>query len=143
MHLLIRISIFTFLIIQIHSCCLTVSCDLVEPTLNLRLMRDGKNAVYGPDAFISDDSIHLYLLDSLRPYTGFYKFEREEILQFTVYEGEQYFLEIPGILADTFAVQTGVVVNGGCCKGIFLAEVRRNGEIFCEGECGVVLEIEI
>ncbi len=106
-------------------------------------MRDGKNALFGPDAFIPVDSIHLSILEPLRPYPGSYIFEREEILHFIVREGEKYLLEIPGILADTITAKTETDDNRGCCKGINVIDVRINSEVICVDDCEKVIEIEI
>ena len=138
---LIKIIAGLLLILTINSCCFTVACDLTEPSLQLRIMRDGKNALFGLDAFIPVDSVRLFILEPLGPYYGSYISDSEEILHFIVYDG-QYLLEIPGILADTFTVNT-VKDTKGCCNSVHVVEVKRNGEVICADDCEMVLEIEI
>jgi hypothetical protein len=143
-HLFIRFFPALFLLLTISSCCLAIACDESTPSFNLRLIRDGKNAVFGPDAFISVDSIRFSrIIDSSLIEGGFREYPDNGFLQFKIWKEGQYLLEIPGLVADTIIARLEEN-DEGCCINTVVIDVRRNGVIICEENCEEeVIEIEI
>lgn len=111
--------------------------------MQLHLLRDGKNAVYGPDSFINKNGIRAFVLSSsaLEEYVDF--IDTFQSVGIFIQDGFPVILEINGVRADTFAITTVVTDTDGCCTGYQVTSVLRNGVLICEGTCEEIINIEI
>ena len=110
----------------------------------IRLVRDGKNAVFGPDAFIDPEGIRLFT-----PFPGYPDFDYPILLidstqSISMYltPGNFQILSFPGS-SDTLTSTTIVTHMSECCATYKVATVQWNGQEICTNDCGEVFEIEI
>src|SRR4030095_6067198 len=122
--------------IFLHLSCL--NCRLTECLGNggfiqLRLVRNGQNALFGSSAFIEKDSVRSFVLTS---------FEFESPVEFldtfqsiSLYSevGFPVILDINSIRTDTFSVTTKEISKSDCCTDYSITSISRNGMIICEG----------
>ena len=129
-----------------YGCCRIDECE--EPTgyFKIRLMRDGKNALYGPDAILTKSSIHLTTVNSLPGQEDYIAFnDAAETIEFSVHEYTSSFLKLSSIRTDTFTITTDFIdTNKSCsCVDYMVTTVSRNGVVLCTGLCEDVIDIEI
>ena len=124
--------------------CNKVECKLNSAYVELRLLRDGKNAIFGPDAFISRDSIKYSNLDpdGSKAYPVTFNDSTQTIKLFIedIYE---YKLELGSIRTDTIEGITSIIDYDKCCATYELKYVYINGEIVCFDDCEEVVEVGI
>lgn len=142
LHLLFKAIAF-YLLITLVGCCLAVACDYIPTSVTLRIMRNGKNALYGPDAFLTKSDLkHIIIVGQN---TEEENIEFDDSLQtITLYVSMQSpaILEIKNVSSDTISI-TSEIDRQGCCDSPQITSVLRNGEVICEGLCAEIIELEI
>lgn len=124
-------------------CCNKADCDINGGYFQIRLLKDGKNALFGPDAFIVEDSISIYHLDHPEIESYFDLSDTLQTIQFWVEERSPIVLKLNSTRLDTFSVTTKVMDNR-CCPIIEVTSLIRNGQIICTEECeDLVIGVEI
>ena len=124
--------------------CNLVRCEQNGDYVQLRILREGKNAVFGPDAFIARDSIMYSNLDlpgSEALQIIFH--DSTQTIKFFIKDIYKYQLELGTFRTDTIEGITSVVSHGKCCVDYELKYVYINGEIVCFEDCGEAVEVEI
>ena len=131
----------------LNSCspCGLADCDRHADLITIKLLKDGENAVYGPDATISKDSFRYYIIyDSSIEYEGRPIFlDIEQALEIYIYADYLTILEINGIRSDTFSITTQITSLTECCRSYTTTSTFHNGNIICTGECDGILLVEI
>ena len=140
--LLIRSSILSLLLLCIAGCCSLADCR-EGFDLEFRLVRDGKNALFGPDAFIHHDSISYRRATSTGDGNFIYFNETNQTVFLFTFLETDYVLDIEGIREDTISITTEILSDKGCCPAIQLSIIRRNGIVICNQNCTEIVEIEI
>jgi hypothetical protein len=126
--------------------CQRIRCAGNGGYVNVRLMRDGKNAVFGPDAFIDHVSLQLYTPIEYNDYPDltysiqFVDSTQSIILYLT--SGPPQILTFPGS-SDTLTSTSVITHMGECCSTYKLSSLYWNEREICIDECGNVMEIEI
>lgn len=140
--------VFASLILIQFSCsyCQRVRCSGYGGDVNIRLVRDGKNAVFGPDAFIDHDSLRLFSPINYRDYPDFnysitFVDSTQSIIVYLTTTLPQI-LTFPGS-SDTLTSTSIITHMGECCATYKLSSVQWNGQEICIDECGNIIEIEI
>ena len=106
-------------------------------------MRNQVNALFGPDAFLNQDSIHTYLAYSPGVTTPVeYRFEDQTISLF-IAEGAPVVLEINNTIQDTFSIQTTLFGWDDCCQFFRPDTVFMNDLVICSGFCSGPIDLEI
>ncbi len=120
----------------------TVDCVGNGDYARIRLVRNGMNAIFGPDAFIDRDSIRILHPDhNLPTYVVIYVDSTQSLtLYLTPYQ--PLILASPGRM-DTLTCTTEVTDMNDGCKSYKLSSVQWNGQEICTDECGHLIEIEI
>ena len=125
------------------SYCNRVRCDSNGGDIQVRLLNNGENAVFGPNAFVHRDSIRYFALADPQYKLSIGFIDEEQVLGLSLNADVDYILEIKGIRSDTFSLTSTVTAMSECCKSYEVTSVSRNGEIFCTGICDGILNIEI
>ncbi len=132
---------FTILLLQI-SCI----CDCVENGgyIKLKLIKNGHNALFGPDANINRDSIQLFMQNN-NGYEEFISFN-DSTKTIDLFIGNQlkYVLRIDNIRTDTIIGSTVVSGTGQCgCSSYQFSNVKMNGQIICQDGCDEIIEVQL
>ncbi|MBL0007653.1 MAG: hypothetical protein KA166_00975 [Saprospiraceae bacterium] len=119
-----------------------VDCERPYHFAEIRLVRDGKNAVFGPDAFIDRDSILI-----LSPDPRYLNFkvtfiDSTESMIINIFPNFPIILETPGHL-DTLTCTTIITDRSECCVQYSLSSIQWNGEDICSENCADILDIQI
>ena len=144
---LFRFFLATMLLIHIScSNCQRIRCSGDWGEINVRLLRDGKNAVFGPDAFIDHSKLLLFSPISYNDYPDL-KYtitfvDSTQSILFYVNPSLQQTLTFPGG-SDTLTSTSIITHMGECCATYKLSSVQWNGQDICVDECGNIIEIEI
>lgn len=140
---LFKITTGVFLI-TLTACCLAYECDYGSGDLTFRLMRDGKNALYGPDAFLTKADVHQIFLHGPMNEEGYIVFDDSlQTIEFYASTEQNAILQIENITSDTISITSELVSKQRCCDEYQITGVLRNGEVICEGLCEGIIEIEI
>ena len=137
--------VITLLIcISISSCCNLSECIEDGGLIKLRLLRNNKNVLYGPDAFIHQNSVRHFVLSDAELENQVEFIDSLQAIQIFVPTGFTSIIEIAGLGSETFNVTTEVLGDDNdCCHTYRLNSVLRNGQVICTGECEEVIDIEI
>lgn len=128
-----------------NSCnnCRLVECAGRTGIIEIRLMRNGQNAVFGPSAFLDRDSIRYFITEPLeRDFIIGYP-ESTQTISLFMDEGNEHILQISNIRTDTFVSYMELTGMGECCPMYEFTSVTRNGQIICNLNCQEIIEIEI
>ena len=109
----------------------------------IRLLRNGNNVLYGPDAFVDHDSVKHFVLSDFKLENPITFIDTFQSVYFFIPEGFPSIIEINGVSSDTFRITTEVIEVNDCCKGFQVTSVIRNGIVICTGECEDVIDVEI
>ncbi len=104
--------------------------------INIRLMHNGANAVFGPQAYIDQDSVELspdYLLFFMESSQSLLVSLKPNTPVIMTYTGE----------IDTLTCTTNILSPNDCCNNYSLATVHRNGKLICSGNCEDIIDLEI
>ena len=146
MKFLICLFTFAFLGFTALSCnnCRLVDCAGSTGTIQLRLMRNGQNALYGPEAFINRDSLRYFINEPIeRDYIIGFPENTQSITLF-MEEGLEHILQISNIRTDTLVSTMEVTDMGECCHLYEFMNVTINGQVICDHQnCEDIIEIEI
>ncbi len=130
------------IVITLTGCCLTIECGYNDGNLKFRLMRDGKNALFGPDAFLTQEDLKLIIGSSHED--GYIQFDTSlQAIQVYVFTNPTTILEIENISSDTISITSEKVSNKGCCDEYRTTGVLLNRVMICEGACEGVIVVEI
>ena len=132
------------LLLAISGCCLSVDCDYGSGPIQLRLVRDGKNALYGPDAFLTKDDLkHMKMVgtDLVEDYIAFN--DSLQTIELYVFLETPSLLQIENITTDTISITTDLHSKKGCCDEYLITSVLNNGNIICEGLCQEAIALEL
>jgi len=124
------------------SYCNRVDCDRRNSTVQIRFTRNGQNAIFGPDAFISRDSIQYYITE---PYASDFPItfhEDSQSVGLPIGGSLEYILQLSSIRTDTFIGTWTVIGMTECCAQYDLTNVHMNGQVICY-HCFEIIEIEI
>ena len=124
--------------------CNRVECKPNGEYVEMRLVRNGKNAVFGPDAFISRDSIKYSNLDPAGTEAYAVRFiDSTQTIKLFIEDIYEYRLELGSIRTDTIVGITSVIDSDKCCATYELKYVYLNGEVVCFDNCGEVVEVSL
>ena len=140
---LLKLILVFALLFHLACKCRLVDCVENAGHVQLQLMRDGKNAVYGPDAYIEKDAIKIFILSEPLLDDEVTYLDDEQALSIYIREAFPVILEINGIRIDTFSLTTEIDEIGECCTSFLVTSVHRNDQIICEGECAEIIQVEI
>lgn len=134
-----------FLILLLYSgcTCLKVDCKENGGFVTLRLLRNGNNVFYGPDALSEKDSVKHFVISDFKLENSVYFLDTFQSVYFFIPEGFPSIIEINGISSDTFRITTEVLDMDECCTGYRVTSVLMNGIVICIGECEEVIDVEI
>jgi hypothetical protein len=128
--------------------CARIRCEGSENHVYIRLIHNGKNAVFGSDAFIDRDSIRLFIPVSI-PGINYPDIEfpityvdSTQSLRLSLSAGHSQFLSYPGSI-DTFYGNYSVTQWTECCDRHMLVSLLWNEEKICTDGCEDVIEIGI
>lgn len=139
--LLPALSILFF--ISCDNICLKVECDGRTEFVEFRLMRNQVNALFGPDAFLNQDSIHTYLAYSPGVTTPVEYKPEDQTISLFIAEGAPVVLEINNTIKDTFSIITTLIGMDDCCLFYRPDTVFINDSVICSGFCYLPIDIEI
>ena len=125
--------------------CHRIRCEQHIDIVQIRLLHDGKNAVFGPDAFIARDSISLYTPlgpDYPDQYYTIDYIDSTQSLSLSLKPGRLQILAFPGNV-DTLVGNYTIYHSNDCCPPYELTAILRNGEQICSNDCEEVIEIGI
>ena len=135
--------------VNLTSCedCRYQDCRPAGDYVELRYVRDGKNALFGLDAFIDKDSIDFELLgggfsESIYVAPVYFN-EENQTLGILLEDPYKYRLRLGSVRTDTLEGIASVFDYEHCCAQYELKYVYVNGEIACLEDCGEVVEVEI
>lgn len=133
------------LLLSLSGCCNLADCDEPFGYVKLRLLKDGQNVLFGPDALITRDSLRHYTLSGLSEFEEYIDYwDSLELFGIYIDENHPSILQIGTIRTDTFSITTEAGPKGHCgCMGYEVTSVLRNGEVICTGVCEEVIEVEI
>lgn len=119
-----------------------VDCERRLHYAEIRLVHDGKNAIFGPNAFIDRDSILI-----LSPDPRYLNFkvtfiDSTESMIINIFPNFPIIMESPGRL-DTLTCTTIITDRSECCVQYSLSSIKWNGEELCSDDCTEIFEIEI
>jgi hypothetical protein len=124
--------------------CARIRCEGYQYPIEIRLMHNGKNAVFGLDAFIDRDSIRLFVPNNNYPDTEFaitFSDSAQSIrLSLDVLPAQ--FLAFPGSI-DTLVGNYLITNPTECCARHNLVSVLWNDKELCKDGCEEVINIEI
>lgn len=144
MKLFLTIIIISFVTLIINGCCSTHDCASPIGFFKIRILQDGKNVLYGPDAILTKSSIHLTTDSSLPGQEDYILFnDSNETIEFGVHEYAPAFLKLSSIRTDTFTITTEAGPEKCGCANYTVTSVSRNGVIICTGLCEDVIVIEL
>src|SRR5688572_14319370 len=81
-------------------------CDGRTEFVEFRLVRNQVNALFGPGAFLDQDSIHTYLAYSPGVTTPIEFIQEDQSISLFIEEGAPVVLEINNTMRDTFSIIT-------------------------------------
>lgn len=142
---IIIILTLTFVLILTPGCdnCNYNKCKLNGGFVELRLLRNGENAVFGPSAFIDQNSIQYSNLKPTDPAALIDFNDTSRSIKLFIEDIYSYELTLGSVRTDTLSGITTVVDYDGCCPFYELVTIYWNGEEICINECGGIIEIEI
>lgn len=132
------------LLLTISGCCLSVDCDYGSGPIQLRLVRDGKNALYGPDAFLTKDDLkHMKMVgtDLVEDYIAFD--DSLQTIELYVFLETPSLLQIENFATDTISITSDLHSKEECCDEYHITSVLNNGNVICEGLCQGAIDLEI
>ena len=139
--------ILFFFILTFLSCndCNLADCKPNGRFINLRLMKAGKNAVFGPDAFIELDSIFYYSGSFSEGSATYHAFANEDGQSITLFleDYSQYMIDLGSFGTDTFAAKILIINHEDCCPVYGMESLYWNGDKVCDHDCGSVVEVEL
>ena len=134
--------ILTILSLLWNGCCET--CEPDYRIVQLRLMRNGVNAVFGDNAILERDDIRTYNQSFHETERRVIYKEDDQAIWITVDQDFPLILEMGIINQDTFSITLEPMIIEECCTYYRTSSVIMNGEVICTvGECDEVFEIEI
>jgi hypothetical protein len=144
-----KASLFPLLAIVLVLCvlpscdnCHEIYCQLNVTHFRFTLLKNGEDAVFGPNAIIASDSIHAYALSD--PGTERFVGRSDSLRFLSLYLGSSpIVLEVNGMPNDTFSFTSQIVEVGECCVTHEVTSILRNGQVICAGICEEIVEIEI
>ena len=123
-------------------CCKKADCYEQLDFIQLRLMKDGENAVGGVNALIDRDRIQYYPLDNqFRGYPVIYEKELNLFSLVLVAETD-YLLVLDDYTTDTISMEGFQGEEGVCgCFNFIVTKVIYNDDVVCNNVCeqGVVV----
>ena len=138
---LVIIILFCVLLIQASCIC---DCKENGDYIKLKLVKDGHNALFGPDASINRDSIRFFAQNNLG-YDEFISYnDSTKTMDLFVVDQLDYILKIDNIRIDTFIGTTIVTSTGQCgCSSYQFLNVKMNGQIICQNGCDEIIELQL
>lgn len=107
-------------------------------------MRGGKNALYGPDSFPTQEDVKLIVLAGDSLHEEYIEFDTSlQVIKVYIFTNPTTILEIKYISSDTLSFTSEKLSNKGCCDEYQTTGVLKNGEVIGEGRCDGVVEVQI
>jgi hypothetical protein len=111
--------------------------------IELSVVKNGQNALFGPDAFIDKDSV-IFSNEDLLFQPEFVNFnEHTQTLNLYIENGQTYLLEIKNIRTDTIIGHMIATGMNDCCEGYEFTDVMINGQVVCQHGCNEVIELQL
>ena len=123
--------------------CRTVDCQGPTGFIEVRLVKDGHNAVFGPDATVDADSIRFYSPGVFQNEVPIYYNDVSLALDLYIEHGATYILEIKNVRSDTIIGMMEVTGMGECCEAYDFTNVTINGQVVCQAGCDEVIEVQL
>lgn len=139
--------LFIYLCLMQISCgvdCSKVNCASPGGTLNFRVLKDGKNALFGTDS-ISHDSVRLYVtITDTSSYDIPIQYDPvSKSIRLNMDQDVRYILKIDTLRNDTFEVFAVPSGMDDCCKLYQLNSANKNGQFLCGDGCNETLDIQL
>ncbi|MEP6795301.1 MAG: hypothetical protein ABJB16_13310 [Saprospiraceae bacterium] len=138
------LSLILFSILLLQTSCI---CDCRENGgfIKLKLLKDGQNALFGPEASINRDSIKFYLSNLNDPYDQFISYnDSTKTMDVFIGDTRTYILKIDNVRTDTIVGNTVVTGTGQCgCSSFQLIKVTMNGQVLCQDGCEEIIEVQL
>lgn len=134
--------IASFSLYTAYNDCHRVSCSGNVARFMFRLMINGEDAVFGPNATIHRDSIRAYFLTTPEIERSLSISDTFQFLS-SLLGTAPLLLEINNIRNDTFTFTSEWLGMGECCPIYEVNAILRNGQVICTGTCEEIIEIEI
>ena len=141
LNLLLASSLFFF--IGCDELCEGRVCDGRTEFVEFRLMRNQVNALFGPDAFLDQDSIHTYLAYSPGVTTPIEFIQEDQSISLFITEGAPVVLEINNTMRDTISMITALFGWDDCCQFYRPDTIFLNDSVICTGFCFAPIDLEI
>ena len=140
---IVKLVIAGFILSQLAcKCDGRVDCERNSHYAEIRLVHDGKNAVFGPDAFIPRDSILVLSPDPRYLNFNVTFIDSTESMIINIFPNFPIILETPERL-DTLTCTPIITERSDCCVQYSLSSIQWNGENICLENCADILDIEI
>jgi len=141
------LKIFFFFIVLFQLACINcrlVECQGASEIIKLKWVKDGHNAVFGPEASINRDSVRFY--DPETENNDFYISYNDltQTMDLIIDSGRKYVLEIKNTRIDTISGTFKLIERGECCDTYQLTKVIMNSQVVCEGNCDhEIIEVQL
>ena len=122
--------------------CHKIRCETASGFIQIQFTRNGQNAIFGPDAFISMDSIQYFITE---PYASDFPItfnEDSQTVGLPIGGSLEYILQLSNIRTDTFIGTWTVIGMTECCRQYDLTNVQMNDQVICY-HCFEIIEMEI
>jgi len=123
--------------------CNRVRCENDSGTIQIRIKRNGENAIFGDAAFINRDSIKYFKTEPILQDFSVAFHEETQSIGLNVTGGSKYFLQLSNLRTDTFTATFLLTGMGECCAQYELVAAQMNSHDICNDNCGEITEIEI
>jgi hypothetical protein len=135
------LSLIFFSILLSQSSCI-IDCVENGGYIQLELIKDGHNALYGPDAIINRDSIRLSDINGFDEIISYD--DSTKTIEMFIFDTKEYILKIGNNSSDTIIGNTVVTSTGrGGCSSYQLAKVTINGQVVCHDGCEEIIEVQL
>ena len=142
MHHFLYFVIACTLLLQISCQCHLIDCREDGDFIKLKLMKDGHNALFGPDASINRDSIQFFNSISIGNDDFISYNESTETMDLFIEDGWEYILKIENIRTDTIIGATIVTSTDECgCSSYQLTKLTMNDQTVCVDGCDEIIEV--
>lgn len=107
-------------------------------------MKDGHNALFGPSASLTRDSIRFFMLENIG-YDEFISYnDSTKTMDLLLLNKLEYILKIGTTMADTIIGTTVVIDTDECgCSTYKFTKVALNGQNICQDGCEEIIEVQL
>lgn len=124
--------------------CARIRCEGANNQVTIRLMHNGENAVFGPDAFIDRASLRLFVPHLNYPDTEYpiTYIDSTQSIQLSIAVGQEQILAFPGSI-NTLLNTYYTTQKDECCQKSILVSLMWNDIEICIEGCNELIDIDI